>query len=356
MVALVGERNLEALERWIAFALAFEEGPIAALSLSGVSGAGKGMFCRGLIECLAVPDWATSRDLIRDKNPGMKNSPFLIVDEGLPRRLPGSLDIADAFRGITAGDPIYIDEKYRTPMFVRNPMRVVFTANNTDVVKQLAGRSLTQDDLQALTARILHFDIQPDAGSYLSSLGGMQYTAGWITPVAGGESDFILARHFLWLYETRDRFQRDARMLVEGNTEAAIIQEMRTADSVTEHVTLLAARILEGLPGQPASVRRGIALQGGEYLLTSSAILAAHEAMAIAPMKLNLTAIGRALKSITLAEDRKAVRARVTNVCNEDRNFRWWSLDLHLLQNFCYENSIPCNRLEQLMSDEQLDT
>lgn len=343
---LVGKENLAELNRWLAYCLAFDEGPIAALSLAGASGSGKGLLVRGLIECVEGQNFATSKDLVADKNMCLKLSPFMIVDEGLPRRLPGGKDIADTFRSLTAGEPIWVDEKYQTPIKIHNPMRVIFTANNTDVVKQLAGRSLSQDDMGALTLRILHFDARRQAAQHLVARGGMQYTEGWVAAVSGGGSDYTLARHILHLYEHRHNFERDSRLLVEGNPDALIVQEMRTTDSTAERVALILLKMAEGNQGQPPHVQRGISFANNKLLVCSAAVLGVHEAELLGGRTdLNLTSIGMAMKNLCHGKS----RCRRESIDGQTRNYVWHEVDLIHLTRFADEHGLPCNVIRELI-------
>lgn len=344
---MVGPENLNELNRWLAYCLAFDEGPIAALSLAGASGAGKGMLVRGLIECIEGEDFATSKDLVADKNVGMKLSPFMVIDEGLPRRLPGGRDIADTFRSLTAGEPTQVDEKYKTMMKVCNPMRLVFTANNTDVIKQLAGRSLSQDDMHALTLRILHFNVRHQATEHLIARGGMQYTAGWVAAVSGGGSDYTLARHIIHLYERRHNFDRDSRLLVEGNPDALVVQEMRTVDPIAERIALLLLKMSESGPSHATIVQRGISMENGEFYATSASILALHQADLGIRADLNLTCIGRAMKNLCHGK----TKGRREAVDGNTYNFTWHEVDLGHLASFADEHGLPCDSIRGLLRE-----
>ena len=342
---LVGAKHFDEFNRWLSYCLAFDEGPIAALSLAGASGSGKGLLVRGLIECVEGEDFATSKDLVAEKNHAMKLSPFMIVDEGLPRRLPGGKDIADTFRSLTAGETIWVDAKYQAMVKVHNPMRVIFTANNTDVVKQLAGRSLSQDDMGALTLRILHFQARRQATEHLVARGGMQYTEGWVAAVAGGGSDFTLARHILHLYEHRHQFPRDSRLLVEGNPDALVVQEMRTTDVTAERVALMLLKMSEGSQGQPPHVQRGISFQDDKLLITSAAVLGVHEADLLGGQgAMNLTSIGMAMKN--LCHGKK--KCRRESIDGRSRNYVWHEVDLPHLVSFADEHGLPCSVISGL--------
>ena len=225
---LVGEYNEEVDEwlrrlfgdqydkgmRWIAWALAFEEGPICALSLAGARGSGKKMLVQGLSECLETPRLASADDLVTQWQYGLLASPFLVVNEGWPKAY-GGMHAADKFRGVVGGDSFPINTKGRDPVQSKCAIRVLFTANNENVIMMLAaGRDLSPDDRNALSQRLFHVDYDELAAEYFISLGGLAYTgregSRWIDRDSGGGSDFIVAKHLLSLYEKRHSLGRPA--------------------------------------------------------------------------------------------------------------------------------------------------
>jgi hypothetical protein len=218
--------------RWIAWALAFDEGDICALSVVGSPGAGKKLLVQGLAECLTSPDLATDKDLVGSYQYGLLRSPFLSVNEGWTTGFGGK-HAADRFREIVSGDYIEVDRKYKEPVRIKSSMRVIFTANNLEVIRMLADkRDLTEADREALAVRLMHFDVGERASNWLRVKGGMAFTAKegrrWISPPGGGESDFIVAKHFLWLHQNRHQYKKDARLLVEGSGAKDLMFEMQT--------------------------------------------------------------------------------------------------------------------------------
>lgn len=226
--------NKDEAMKWIAFALAFEEGTTCALSIKGGQGTGKKMLLQGLAECLESPCTATDTDLTSQYQYGILKSPFLVVNEGWSSSTIGGKHPADRFREVTSGDPIIANRRYRDPISVRNPMRVIFTANNLDVIRKLADKDdLTKDDREALAIRLLHFDVGSGAKDWLRDRGGMDFTGRpgrrWIYTDHGEPGDFIVAKHFLWLYENRHKYwTAGKRFLVEGLGSQDLMFEMET--------------------------------------------------------------------------------------------------------------------------------
>jgi len=69
--------------------------------------------------------------------------------------------------------------------------------------------------------RLLHFDLDAEAETYLKRIGGRAFTerdgARWIRGDSGQSSDFIVARHFLHLYKERKPRNLQDRFCVMGN-------------------------------------------------------------------------------------------------------------------------------------------
>jgi hypothetical protein len=101
---------------------------------------------------------------------------------------------------------------------------MILTANDDGIVRSLTqGKNMTLENRIAVGERLLHIKIPLKAKLFLESIGGRSFTgkegARWIRPDSGeGKSDFILAKHFLWLYHNRDKVDASQRFLVMGNS------------------------------------------------------------------------------------------------------------------------------------------
>jgi len=205
---------------WIANSLAFEEGPICALSLTTPPGTGKKLLTEGLAECLERPLCATGKDAVGSFNGALSQTPFLNVNEEWPKR--GSVSNQELFKLLTAGDKLRIEEKYKPTMHITNPMRLILTANNHDMIRTLMDKDMTLHDREAVGQRLLHFDLDGAAAAWLEERGGNAFTgrkgARWIAGVVE-PSNYLVAKHFLWLYESRIVPEKGftGRYLVDGN-------------------------------------------------------------------------------------------------------------------------------------------
>lgn len=219
--------------KWIGWALAFEEGPICALSIKAEQGVGKKLLVQGLAECLEVPCVASAADLTSNYQYGLLASPFLVVNEGFPRISPESSPY-HVFRSLVSGDPQIVNRRYLHPVEVRCPYRVIFTANNDGIIEAMIGKgNLSPEDRASLAIRLVHMDLGDKASKWLRAKGGVAFTGRqgnrWISGDSGEPSDYVVAKHFMWLYEKRVG-PRGARFLVEGSadTDADIMTRLRT--------------------------------------------------------------------------------------------------------------------------------
>lgn len=218
---LFGKDNFDKGQAWIGNALAFDEGLICALSLEGASSAGKKLLAMGLSECLKDPYIATPDD-INGQSSAFTKTPFLIVDESWPTTWSGPAP-ADKFKSLTGGDGMTVDEKYMPKIRILCPIRMLLTANDDGILRTLTkGKNMGLDNRVAIGERLLHYKVSAKAAAYLRSIGGRGFTARkgqrWIRPDAGADpSDYIVAKHFLWLYHNRKDIDPAQRFLVMGN-------------------------------------------------------------------------------------------------------------------------------------------
>lgn len=326
---------------WIAWALRPEDGPICAISLKGDPGAGKKMFVNGLAECFSGQTMATSNDLVEDFQPGLKRSPILNVDEGWPRRIAGKHP-ADMFRELVGGGMRSVNQKYTPVQEVWNPVRVVFTANNVDVVSMLCtGRDMSPEDRAALSIRLLHYDIGDRAARFLRRKGGTTHTQGWIKPDDGKASRYVLARHFLWIMENM-RLPAAQRFLVEGGGSSELLDEMRANSGVGPVVAEMLITMIE--TKRPFD---GLVVQEGKaYALPAEVLKYWRQNIGSSSEKLTKRAIEQSFKALSLGQDRLLL---------DSRPFMgrrvWYILDLKLLHNIAMRDGWKCERLQALAEE-----
>lgn len=237
-------RQYQKLCEWIGLALAWDEGPICALSIKGPPGCGKKLLVQGLVECVSTRECSDVTEF-GDFKSGILRSPFLVVNEGFPDPRMLKMSPADAFRQFVGGDPIRVAEKYKVPIWVRNPLRVLFTTNNDEIIRALAGgRDLTPFDRDAIKERLFHIDVAEEARKWLLDIGGIRYTKGWIEGDAGQASDSVVAKHFMYLYANRPE-ARGSRLLMEGSNNERLIKGMTLRSGAAPIVLQVLVQLIE---------------------------------------------------------------------------------------------------------------
>ena len=224
--------------KWIGLSLAFERGPICALSLTSGPGTGKGMLVSGLSEA-TIPGTVATAAVFGDWQYAIKTTPWIVVDEGWPEK---TKDLSKTFRLLVGGGAFTVETKYAHQEVVNANPRVVFTANNrTTIEKLFMAQGLTQEDVDAICQRVFHCDLGPDAAEYLQARGGFRFTGGWVANLATGtESKFTLAKHFLWLYEKHKDDEAPGRFLMQDMTDPTLVEALTLR---SPHVSVMAATL-----------------------------------------------------------------------------------------------------------------
>ena len=270
----VFEHNAVAAKEWLGYALDFEAGPICALSMAGAGSVGKKMIVEGLAECLVEPCSATAMDLCGSTNGALMKTPFLFVNEGMPKAK--DMSPSDTFKSYTAGDAIRVRELYKPAINVINPLRIILTANDHGLLHELTrGKELTPETKKAMGERLLHFDISSKAETYLDRLGGRAFTekdgGRWIRGDSGQPTDYVVAKHFMWLYKNRPRKAQNTRYCVMGNCNES---ESFQIASRSEFLPIVIRGII-GLFDRPGSLKdHKKATKTGRALVTLQGVMA----------------------------------------------------------------------------------
>lgn len=262
-------RHSTELKRWLGAALALHAGPIAACFLHGPARAGKSMLAIALAECFhgtPVP----AAQAFSDYNGAILQSPVIMVDEGLPIRRTG-MSTADLFRSLVTGSNVSTQRKFQDQCMTCIPYRIMFGANSYDMVSQLIGdRTLSAQDREALSERILVIDTGSGPTEYLDSRGSLQFTkessrGSWI----GGKSR--LAKHIMRLYQIaheEHRFAPDGRLLVRGSSHETFTLQFDLSGAGREVVDELTSFITKVATGKstPAILQCLTILEGKVYI------------------------------------------------------------------------------------------
>lgn len=318
---------------WIGHALAFDEGPIAALSLKGPPGSGKKMLVQGLTECIDTGAAADS-SVFGQFNGSLMNSPFVWVNEGWPAQGAGGAsqkDRADSFRHMVGGDAVTVNEKHKPLVTIRAPLRVILTANNLDVVSAVfSHRDMSPEDREALSSRILHIDGDAAAKLWLTGKGGVRFTGAkgrrWIRGDAGQSSDHVVARHFLYLHAVRNQTTCGDRFLVAGQMPEDLIRSMSTRSGKSPLVVEALIHMIE-VPQKG----QGISIDSTEVFVTTKGVLETFRNVFAekAGEKLTVTSVSSALDGLTLSESK--CRFEVRKTARGLMRARWRKVDLEIL-------------------------
>jgi len=343
--ALCGE-EYEAVCNWIAWALRPEDGAICALSIHGEAGAGKKMIPQGLAECFNTCEVAGAETLVGDFQPGLVNTPILLVDEGWPKTYGGKHQ-ADTFRELVGGGARYVNRKFKTPMNNKNPVRVIFTANNLDVVMGLcSNRDMSPEDRNALAIRIFHIDVKDRATRHLVNLGGHDHTDGWIAGDGEGQGDFLVAKHFLWIMENM-RKPRGGRFLVEGNGGTTLLDPMRTQGAAGIVIEVIIALLQHLTVKSGTSLYPGMSVYNGRLHVTVGVILNYFRNVLSKTVSAHLTAarVRKALRGLVLCTPSIRTLPNRTGLGDKE----WHEIDILLVQRQAIKEGFPCPALDALV-------
>lgn len=339
---LFGE-HYDICSKWIAWSLDFSNGvPICALSIIGDAGAGKKMLVQGLAETLEQPHVANAQDLTSDYQYNLLKSPFLSVNEGWP--LKGARRPVDVFREVVAGDPIFCNRRYMHPVWIRCPYRVLFNANNMNVLYGLVSGSgnLTPEDREALAQRILHVDVGARASNFLRSKGGRKFTDGWISNDAGAESKYIVAKHFLWLYANREQMGGvGSRFLIEGNSHDAVWMTMRTRSGKSP----LVIETIISMLNTPTDIKGMKVTPDGKLFILAKAILEHFRGKISKESRETMSQndVNETLKGLVEVD-----HPGPFNVPGTEGRFRWHQIDVEVLTAVADRDGHTCSRLSLL--------
>lgn len=340
--------NYDRICTWIGHALNFEGGPICALSVAGGQGCGKKLFYQGLAECIDTEVVASSREFGQYQGLLMQ-TPFVVINEGL-HEIRGGMHPADTFRHYVSGDPIYVRKLYHEPVLIKNPLRVMFFANNMDVVQQLTGnRDLSPEDREALAMRILHHDVAPMASEWLRGRGGLDWTRGWIGGDDGSPSHYRVARHFLFLHANRPKVPRGNRLLVEGNMTDELIRTMSTRSGSAPLVIETLIKMVEN-----EGHLDGFHIDGYRIYVTTSAVVNFFRAspMSSANTTLNQRTVGKVLKGLIVAGSSRDARTLQISE-SVSKKAKWREIHAALLLDEAIEHGYQCTKLERIAAGQE---
>ena len=343
---------------WVGWALDFASGAtVAALSLVGAPGAGKKMFVQGLAETLERPALASHEDLTSGTGYGLLQSPYLVVNEGWPQSRNYGQAPSDQMKAMIGGDQQRIARKYLPPVILKCPTRIIMTANDFEVVSMLGrGKELTRETTEALAVRLFNVQLNSKASDWLRGLGGFSATKGWIEGDNGERSDYIVAKHFLWLHANRgDRdnplISPQRRLVVEGNMDDEDLNFMlRTQSGSAPLVIETLVMMLEsrGKQGYGFVIHP---TEGRAYVLASSVLNYYRQHLREeARETMTENQIASVLTNVAINERKHAF---VLQGAQEMGARRWHELDLFVINRACERSGMRNTRIKKLLDTQR---
>lgn len=334
---------------WLSYALDIESGmPICAAAMIGPPGAGKKLLSQGIAECFdSFPYSMASSSAFGQFAPELTKASFITVDEGIPHSVrSGQKHPSEIFRSLVAGDPTLVDIKFKAKILVKNPMRIIFTANNNDIIEVLcAGRDMTEDDRVALAQRLIFLPVQHDAVKLLREKGGRKYTDRWIHGDGSlDNSSFKIARHLLHIHKNFHRKPPGARLLVEGNIDSEVMMRLRTETGSSQVIVPVLIRIMENKSIWSKYFDRGqLFEEDGRIFVTTSCVYEELD-----DSRETLKSVTHALRSFSVGDP------RIRQFGKRKISQRWRELDLKLLNFQAEDLGYPHERISMLLSQQQV--
>ena len=347
---MLGGERYKPLCEWVGHSLAFETNPIRALSIIGPPSIGKKVFVQGLAECVNTNRFSTSSDLGKFRGNLLK-SPFLNINEGFPQSFQSFEAPGTAIKNLMSGDSMRVEDKYQTPIWILNPLRIIFTANSYEILEDLVkNRDCPPSERISLEQRILNIHPDHRCADWLRGKGGLSFTRGWIRGDGGQQSQYTVARHFLELHR---RLHGDGqvppvkRFYMEGFPCPEIEKIFRRTSSRTSEII----EIVLFLITRPDR-ENGIETSGaGEIFVTPKRVLDASRTSSIVRRPLTNKDVVEGLKNICV-DGKKAE----TDQPGANRvKFGWIELDPSLLLDFAvdYGDLEAHKRLEEIIDNRK---
>ena len=272
-------------------------------------------------------------------NEELAKTPFLFINEGLPKK-QGALPFSELFKQLTASDPITVQERFKPNSQIINPMRVIFTANDHDIVADLVkGKELSPDSRQAIGERLLHMNQDMGAANLLRDKGEFLHTGQegrrWIADGAS-ESDFVIAKHFLYLHEQRKTSKTKSRYLVTGNCHgnSSTLHRATTAKETTSDIVFAILRMVEDGAKYKTYFRQDD--ESGALYVTVSAVRIFVETMESKPM--------------TFEQCSQALRNIEMNTPQVWNGMEWHEIDCEILVDKAAEWGVPSEGTRRLLA------
>lgn len=351
--------GFEKLTRWISYALAFDEGPTAALAITGVPGFGKKLLVQGLGETITSLRTVDAQEASGFQSALMR-SPYFIANEGFPVGGHRGYTPADTFRRLTGGDIVKAEKKFRDVVDIRVPIRVVLCANNLNIVKAIAGNSgeLSVDDKHAIAQRLVHLRVPLRAAAWLEVQGGPQHTAGWIAGDGGQASHNKIAEHFLFLYENREKVPRGQRFMMMGDLDSRVIQGFNTQIGMNPIVLEAVAGMLERLAPAGSSIPGAVLLREPgkpmEFWVTEHGVMSWLQVNSPrAADRMQLAQIGRSIRGNLQPGSPEDGEIRTFQTARGEEEACWFRVNMRIVVDDAISHGWPCQQSKGALQESE---
>ena len=295
---LLGGADAEKLLDWVATVTRLDRAT-CALYIFGPKDAGKTLLALALAQL-----WGHAptqlKALVGNFNSAVINCPLVLADESIPAKMTSGF-----LRQLIGTTSRELTRKFIPEAELLGALRLIITANTPDLL-QFDDEDFTEDDIDAIAARILY--IKPTlgaptadgkattlAGEFLKSIGGRSGTEGW---VENGEK---IAAHALWLRDNR-KVTVGSRFLVEGEI-SDMHRRLATQGAVRGAVIEWIAKVMMQPPAQMGN-NPGLLFGGGKLYVNASYIKDQWTKVEDKRPAPSLPRIGKALKPLSHGERR----------------------------------------------------
>lgn len=189
----LGGDKVELLLDWISVITRLDR-PCTILYLCGPKSIGKTSLGEGLSRLWTTEGPTPMGKVFAEFNQSLSVCPLVVANEKLPKELRG--EPSTALRDFMDQTSRKLSRKFLDDSQLIGATRVILTANNPNLLQ--TGESLSTDDLDALSQRLLFIRPDPQAEKFMQALAN----AGIDFREMMTKSD-VLAQHALWLKETR---------------------------------------------------------------------------------------------------------------------------------------------------------
>jgi len=212
---------------------------------------------------------------------------------------------------------------------------------------------MTPDDRQALSERLFHIGYDVSATEYLRSLGGIKYTGKfggrWIAADGSDDSDYVVAKMFLWLYEQRRSLgETGKRFLVEGEDNDEIMFAMMTQSGSSPLIIEIIIGMIKENAKRPGMVIRQAT---GRVFILAKDVLEVHRVKHPGRDQFTMAMVDNTLKGITIPTKYK--RGFVLDEQKGMGQKRWHDLDLEILRDVANRDGWGCDLLTTLIKNKE---